>query len=125
MTAEQLTIQARAGREAGQRILDVTGRLDLSTSLAFLERVRVETAPVVILDMTNVDYVDSSGVGAIAQVHKSFELENRRLALAGLTPRVRLALEITHVLKMLKVFGTGSEAERALTGETPGAGQAN
>ena len=125
MTAEQLTIHTRAGRGTGQRILDVAGRLDLSTSLTFLEQIRVETAPVVILDMARVDYVDSSGVGAIAQIQKSFQLEHRRLALVGLTPRVRQALEITHVLKMLTVFATASEAANALTSHRPDSGQAS
>jgi anti-sigma B factor antagonist len=125
MAADQLTIHARTGRNISQRILQVTGRLDLSTTLGFLEHVRIETAPVVILDMTEVDYVDSSGVGALAQVHKSFQLENRRLALTGLTQKVRQVLEITHVLKMLTVFATGSEAEEALLGDQQGSSRTN
>jgi anti-anti-sigma factor len=124
MAAEQLTIDAREGKDIGQRILRVTGRIDLFTSLAFLEQLRVETAPVVILDMALVDYVDSSGVGALAQLHKSFQLEHRRLALVGLTTKVRQVLEITHVLKMLTVFATGPEAESALT-EGRDSGQVN
>ena len=111
MTGHQLTIEARAGKDISQRILHVTGQVDLFTSTSFLEHVRVETAPVVILDMTCVDYVDSSGVGAIAQVQKSFQLESRQLALVGLTQRVRQALEITHVLKTLTVFSTEEEGE--------------
>ena len=96
------------------RILYVSGNINLSTSATFLEKIRVETAPVLILDLNGVGYADSSGVGALAQLHKSFQLENRRLVLVGLTRKVRLVLEITHVLELLTVFATQAEAETAL-----------
>jgi anti-anti-sigma factor len=114
MTDQSLTIQSRAGKATGQRIVQVSGRLDLATASTFLEQIRVETAPVVILDLTDVQSADSSGVGALAQIYKSFKLENRRLAVVGLNNKVRYVLEITHVLKVLTVFANLTEAEEAL-----------
>jgi anti-sigma B factor antagonist len=114
MSGEQLTIQARDGRDTNQRILRVAGPLMSSTSHAFLEQVRVETSPVVILDMASVDDIDSNGVGTLAKVHMSFQREDRRLAVVGLTPKVHRMLEVTRVLGVLTVYASEAEAEDAL-----------
>lgn len=108
-----------------QRILRVAGPLMSSTSHAFLEQIRVETSPVVILDMASVDDIDSNGIGTLAKVNMSFQRQNRRLAVVALTPKVHRMLEVTRVLTVLTVFATGSEAENALTTDSPASGQAN
>jgi anti-anti-sigma factor len=122
MAAEPFTILSRAGKDQSQRVLQVSGPLTSATSFTFLEHVRVETAPIVILDMTGVEHVDSNGVGALAKVHMSFERENRQLAVAGLTPKVQRILEVTRVLTVLTVFATGPEAEDSLVSDAGDAG---
>src|SRR4030095_3141768 len=91
MTGHQLTIEARAGKGTGRRILQVKGPLTSSTSDTFKEQVLVETAPapVVMLDMSGVEDVDSNGIGTLTLVHMSFQRQSRRLAVVGLTPKVR------------------------------------
>jgi anti-anti-sigma factor len=83
----------------------------------FLERIRIETAPFVILDFSLVNYLGSAGVGAVAKIHSSFQLEKRRLAVVGLTQAVRRPLEITNVLRLLTVFDTSTEADDNLVPE--------
>jgi anti-anti-sigma factor len=114
MTAEQLTIHARAGRNTSHRILQVKGPLTLSTSVTFLEQVGVETAPAVILEMSGVEDVDSNGIGTLTMVHQSFQRQSRRLAIVGLTPKVRRMLQVTRVLLALPVYGTEQAAEDEL-----------
>ena len=112
MDPEPITVETRDGRHPGQRILKLSGRLTFpTTGLGFLEQVRVETAPIVILDLSAVSFCDSSGVGALTRIHLTFERENRRLALAGLSERVKAILVITRVLEKFKVFATVEEAE--------------
>jgi anti-anti-sigma factor len=114
MTAELLRIESRQGKRTGQCIIRVSGALDLNTELRFLEQIRIETAPIVILDLTGVPSSDSRGVAALVQIHNSFKRENRRLALVGLSYRVRHVLEITRVLGLFTVFLTLAEAEEAV-----------
>lgn len=87
----------------------------METESKFLEQIRAETAPVVILDLSGVHYCESAGVAALVQVHNAFERENRRLALVGLHQRVEKPLEITRVRSLFTVFATLTEAEEALT----------
>lgn len=94
--------------------MGVSGRLDLNTESEFLQQVRTETAPVVILDLSGVSHIDSRRVAALVQIYTAFELERRRLALVGLSERVKHVLKITQVLRLFKVFATLTEAEEAL-----------
>ena len=94
--------------------MEVAGPLISSTSLAFQEQIRLEIAPVVILDMSGVEHVDSNGVGTLAMINMSFQRENRQLAVVGLTQKVHRILEVTRVLSVLTVFRSELEAEEAL-----------
>lgn len=80
--------------------------------MEFLEHVRVETAPVVILDLTGVTFCDSSGVGALTQLLDTFKRENRRLAIVP-SDRVKFVLGIAQVIDFFTRFPTVEEAENA------------
>src|SRR6266852_3661814 len=99
---------------AGQRIMHVSGRLVYDTKHRFTDLVRKETAPIVILDLSDLVHVDSYGVGALVMIQASFKLEKQRLALVGLNEKVRHVLEITQVLRVFTVFETVAAAEEAL-----------
>jgi anti-sigma B factor antagonist len=115
MDGDLLRVESCAGKRDGQRILRVFGPLTFpTTGVKFLEQVRVETAPVVILDLRGVSSCDSSGIGALMQVYNTFKREDRRLALVGLNERVEAVLGITKVLSFFKVFATVEEAEDML-----------
>jgi anti-sigma B factor antagonist len=115
MDADSVTVRARDGKRSGQRILELSGRLTfVPTALKFLEQIRVETAPTVILDLSGVSFCDSSGVGALTQINMTFERENRRLALAAINEHVKYILRITRVLERFMVFTTVEEAEESL-----------
>jgi anti-anti-sigma factor len=113
MIDEPVRVESRDGQKRSeQRILRVYGRLALpNADLRFLEKIRVETAPIVILDLSGVTFCDSSGVGALMQIHSSFKRENRRLALAAINERTALVLRIAQVLPYFTVFLTVDEAE--------------
>jgi anti-sigma B factor antagonist len=114
METHPFSVESLVGKHSGHCILRVSGPLDIETESRFLEQVRAETAPVVILDLSGVQYCASAGVAALVQVHNAFERENRRLALVGLHQRVEKPLEITRVRPLFTVFETLTEAEEAL-----------
>ena len=77
-------------------------RLDAAVAIRFKDQMREITAqpsPSVILDLSQVDFLDSSGLGAIVAVMKA--LKPRKLELAGLTPNVR---KVFHLTRMDSVF---------------------
>jgi anti-sigma B factor antagonist len=74
-------------------------RIDAAAAIAFKEAVRIATirpgAPV-ILDLSRVTFLDSSGLGALVAVMKMLGPE-RPLHLAGVTPNVAKVLRLTRM----------------------------
>ena len=90
--------------EAGFLVIGVEeARIDAASALAFKDRVRarvgeadqVGSAGDVLLDLSRVTFVDSSGLGAIVATMKA--LAPRRLHLAGLTPTVEKVFRLTRM----------------------------
>jgi len=81
----------------------------------FLNAVRREDAPTVILDFSGVPYLDSSGLGSLVSACTSCVKAGRRVALSGVNPRVRKVFEITKVEQILLLFPTLDDALEALT----------
>ncbi len=108
-----MEIKTSDGARSGERILRLSGFLDLMSVPAFLDVLRAEKGPAVIIDFSGVGMVDSAGVGALIQSYVSFRNAKRKLALVGLSRRVLEVLEITRVRSLLPIFPTEAEAESA------------
>ncbi|WP_370400056.1 STAS domain-containing protein [Sulfitobacter sp. JB4-11] len=87
-------------------------RIDASAALAFKEGVREATqdaTATVILDLRDVMFIDSSGLGAIVATLKYLS-PDRTLVLAGLTPPVRRVFELTRMDSVMALFETVDDA---------------
>ena len=73
-------------------------RLDAAIAINFKDKMReITTQPsqTVILELSQVDFVDSSGLGAIVAVRKG--LAPRKMELSGLTPNVKKVFRLTRM----------------------------
>ncbi|WP_293448615.1 STAS domain-containing protein [Planktotalea sp.] len=87
-------------------------RIDGVAAIQFKNDVRELTAEgdtAAILDLSNVDFVDSSGLGAIVAAMKLLGTD-RPLHLAGLTPIVSKVFALTRMERVFKIFKTPLEA---------------
>ena len=87
-------------------------RIDAAVALDFKETMRqtTEDAPeTVVLDLGHVEFIDSSGLGAIVATMKHLAPE-RVLVLAGLTPTVEKVFRLTRMDSVFSLFGTLDEA---------------
>jgi anti-sigma B factor antagonist len=83
-------------------------RIDAAIALDFKEDVRrhAQDAPIrVVLDLTQVEFIDSSGLGAIVATMKHLA-PDRRLILAGLTPAVEKVFQLTRMDSVFSIFLT-------------------
>ena len=88
-------------------------RIDASVAIQFKDRFRDLTAASdcdVILDLSRVEFLDSSGLGAVVAARKLLG-EGRVLELAGLTPAVDKVMTLT---RMNTVFPIHASPEAAL-----------
>ena len=93
-------------RPDGAVVLRVSGEIDMATS-AGLKRHLVEIAreepPVVVLDLTSVDFFDSSGLNAVVAGHRLMRHHGGEVRIVCSEPRVTRVFEIsglTHVFTL-------------------------
>lgn len=81
-------------------------RIDAAVAVRFKDRMLELTshpAKRVVLDLSHVDFLDSSGLGAVVGSMKQLG-RGRRLDLAGLTPSVAKVFRITRMDRVFRVF---------------------
>ncbi|HWL93805.1 MAG TPA: STAS domain-containing protein [Phycisphaerae bacterium] len=60
----------------------------------------------IVLDLSRVKFAPSVALGSLVHLSKSFQLEGRRVALIGVDDRVRGAIQVTQLHKVLEIHGT-------------------
>ena len=110
MASEPLQIE-----QVDRGVLSLRGPLTMENVPPFLNAIRREKAPTVILDFTGVPYVDSSGLGSLVSAYTSCQKSGRRVALTGVNKRVMKVFEITRVEDVFLMFPTLSDALEAFT----------
>lgn len=86
----------------------------LHAHMGQLEREGVD-APCVILDLHGVNFMDSSGLGAIISVRKTLGARGE-LRLAGVQPEVRALFELTRLIRVLPLYEDVQQALSARAG---------
>src|SRR5438105_9204106 len=94
-------------------VLSLRGPLTMENVSPFLNAVRRESAPTMILDFSGVPYLDSSGLGSLVSAYTSCQKAGRRVALTGVNKRVMKVFEITKVEEIFLMFPTLSDALEA------------
>jgi anti-sigma B factor antagonist len=113
MPQEPLAIDDSTRADNGCRILRLKGPLLISNLFEFQSRVRANTCRVLILDLTEVPYIDSAGIGALVGAHVNHQKDGRTLALVGVAQRVGNSLKIAHVDAFFRFFDSVDAVESA------------
>ena len=97
----------------GVTVVRVSGDVDLQSSPQFRELLLDALAGsrgTLRIDLSQVHYMDSSGVGTMVYVKREVERAGRRVVLIGLQPRVRSVFEITHLDQFFTIVRSLEEA---------------
>jgi anti-sigma B factor antagonist len=113
MASQDLIIERYIG-DRGECVLLFRGPLTVETTSQFQGAVRDEQCKNLILDLVNVPYIDSVGLGALIGAHVSLQKAGRCLVLTGISPKVEQLLKITRVDGFLMTFPTTWEAIETL-----------
>jgi anti-sigma B factor antagonist len=115
LASDPLVIERYTGAAEGQGVLLLKGPLTMENLPLFNSALRVENSPTMILDLTNVPYIDSAGLGSLVTAYVSGHKAGRRVALAGVNQRVLKLFEITKVEPLFLMFPTLGDALEAFT----------
>jgi len=104
---QRLTVSLRGGFEHhdGGLVLRFTGQLDAYSEKQFIEYVtdvlQANQLPIV-LDLSKIDFLDSSGLGALVQIAKVCKDAKRRLQVVGNT-RVNQTIKLVRLEEFLQL----------------------
>jgi anti-sigma B factor antagonist len=114
MADDKLRLQILDGVRPGEKVMVLQGALNAETAFQFRDSVRQNESATLVIDMSRVRYVDSSGLGVLIGAYVSFERNCRRLLLAGLNDRVWDLFRKCKVEDVFTRYPTVAEAERAV-----------
>lgn len=100
-----------------QEVLSLRGPLTAGNAPVFQNAMRrEEPAHTVILDLSEVPYIDSAGLGLLVSAHISRQKTGRQMILSGINQRVQKLFEITRMGDLFLIFPTTQQAVVALQG---------
>jgi anti-anti-sigma factor len=96
--------------DSGIAVVTIAGRLSVGGETerldAAVKRLLQQDQKKLVLDITTLDYVDSSGVGMLVSCLTNVRKAGGELKLAGANPRIRRIFAMTGVDTMMPMFDT-------------------
>jgi len=101
-------------RDAGDvTVLELKGRLDMASGSSLKEQIKVhfeQEKNSIHLNLGEVEFINSSGLGALVSIMKEVRLRKGRLTLSNLASYVQEIFEITQLSHIFEIFKTEEEA---------------
>jgi len=99
----------------GTTVLRIRGPLLLGNFFPLQTMVRADNAALLILDVSDMPYIDSAGIGCLVGAHVSRDNSGRKLVLVGANERLQTSLKVTKCDQLFTMAQTVDEAV-AMTG---------
>ena len=102
------TFCARASRSNGTAVVAVHGDVDLYTAPRLWETIDAATTEIpreLVLDLTDVRFLDSSGLSVLVRAHKRLRPVDGKVVVRGAGEQAYMALEMTKLTTVLTVEG--------------------
>lgn len=94
----------------GTTVFRIHGPLLLGNFFPLQTMVRSDTSPLLILDVSDMPYIDSAGIGCLVGAHVSRDNSGRKLVLVGANERLQTSLKVTKVDQLFTMARTVDEA---------------
>ncbi len=110
-------LDVRAGGNQNSAVISLKGPMIIEHLFRFQDAWRTEQAQVIIFNLSEVSYMDSSMIGSLVNAHVHYSKNGRKMALAAVPDRVKQFLSVTKVDSLFKFYPTVTEAESTLSGQ--------
>ena len=114
-------MELRSSQKAQGTVIAVEGELDLYNAFKLKEltvKTLGEGAPALIINMSAVKYIDSSGVGAVIHSYAQCKSKQKPFFVTNLHGTVRRVIEMTKLIGFLPIAETEEEALTKLSAAT-------
>lgn len=103
----QIGILTPQGSITAQTVAEVKKHLEI-----YIENIELRG---LILDCSEVEYIDSAGLGLVASVYKTMQKLNKKLALAHVNTRIMETLTLTNLNTILVIFDNVEAALKSVS----------
>jgi anti-sigma B factor antagonist len=104
-------------------VLDISGRITLGEGNVMLREIVRELTDKgnkkIVLNLGEVNYVDSSGMGELVKTHTTVRNQGGQLRLINLNKRINDLLQMTRLSAVFDIEGDEASAIKSLRGTTP------
>jgi anti-anti-sigma factor len=107
------TLQVRIESGPPVPVVAVSGSASMSETDRLrveLERIAAQKPPSIVLDLSELEFVCSQGLGVLITVQGKLREHGGQLRLAGVRPPIRKVLEVTRLTRMFELYETRQEA---------------
>ena len=112
-----MSLKADSRQVDGVAVVDLNGRIVLgeatTTLREALQNLVSQGQKKILLNLSEVSYIDSSGLGALVSGYTTITSQSGQLKLLNLTAKVKDLLQITKLLTVFEVFTDEAAAVRS------------
>lgn len=113
MNTPKLSI-LRADENGTITILRLRGPLIMANAAEFQQAMREEKAHSILLDFSEVPFIDSAGLGGLISIHLHFKQGGRDLAISGMNEKCRALMKMTNVENLFPTYPSVDAARSSL-----------
>jgi len=110
MKEKPLEIERLEDAAGSSVVFRLHGPLLLGHFFSFQTMVRNDHSPLLIVDLADVPYIDSAGIGCLVGAHVSRENSGRKLVIAAVSERLLNSLKATKVDQLFNFAATAEDA---------------
>ncbi|HEV2290083.1 MAG TPA: STAS domain-containing protein [Candidatus Acidoferrales bacterium] len=115
MSNDKLTVERSSGSREHHVVLTCKGPFTIQTLFTFQGVVReLNGSGAVLVDFSQVPYMDSAGLGALVGAFISSRHANRKVVLVGVSERVAALIRMSNLEQFFPMYASRVEAEVAL-----------
>jgi anti-sigma B factor antagonist len=102
--------QVNVTQSESRAVLSLSGELDVSSSPALEDEIgRVKDAEVIVLDLSELEFIDSTGLGVLVKTHQHMRDAGRQLGIVEGPGQVKRLLELTGLDQQLTLIAHADE----------------
>jgi len=103
--------------EDGVTVFALSGAIDLHyvpTLRSLFQSKLHERCPALIVDLSEVDFIDSTGLATLIEYHRDAGAHGGIFCLAGINPNLKTIFDVVQFEKVLAIFPTVAEANMSI-----------
>jgi anti-anti-sigma factor len=121
MVDRSFDLRVQPGTEEGVTVIAVSGALVLEHVFKFQDAWRAAQGGGLVFDLSGVEYMDSAAIGSLVNAHVACTNRGKKMALSGVSSRVRQMLSVTRVDSLFTFYPDAAAAAVAIKGTAAGA----